>query len=99
MIVAEFTILPLGSGTSAGRYVRAVHEMLKKSGIRFVPGAMSTTIEADSFEKICWVVEQANKVLTGMEVHRVITTVTIDYRLDKEISIDSKLKASRQRES
>ncbi|MEN3037474.1 MAG: thiamine-binding protein [Candidatus Methanosuratincola petrocarbonis] len=39
------------------------------------------------------IVERANKILTDMEVQRVITTVTIDYRLDKVISIDTKLKA------
>lgn len=93
MIVAEFSVIPMGAGTSAGRYIRAVHEMLKNSGIRFVPGAMSTAIEAESIEQICMIIERANKILTDMEVQRVITTVTIDYRLDKEISIDKKLKA------
>jgi len=60
-----------------------------------VVGAMSTTIEADSFEQICLLVEKANGILVDMEVPRVITTVTIDYRVDKEISIDSKLDSLR----
>ncbi|MCX8206275.1 MAG: MTH1187 family thiamine-binding protein [Methanothrix sp.] len=97
MIVAEFSVIPMGAGTSAGRYIRAVHEMLKSSGIRFVPGAMSTAIEAESIEQVCMIIERANKILTDMEVQRVITTVMIDYRLDKEISIDTKLKALERR--
>ncbi|HOT07824.1 MAG: hypothetical protein A4E45_01028 [Methanosaeta sp. PtaB.Bin039] len=95
MIVASFSVIPMGAGASAGRYIRAVHEMLKKSGVRVVVGAMSTTIEADSFEQICLLVEKANGILVDMEVPRVITTVTIDYRVDKEISIDSKLDSLR----
>jgi uncharacterized protein (TIGR00106 family) len=93
MIVAEFSVIPMGTGTGAGRYIRAVHEMLRKSGVEFVPGAMGTTIQADSFEEICMIIEKANKVLTDMEVQRVVTSVKIDYRLDKDISIDSKMLA------
>ncbi|NYT03067.1 MAG: MTH1187 family thiamine-binding protein [Methanosarcinales archaeon] len=91
MIVAEFSLIPMGAGTSAGRYVRAVHEMMKKSGVKFVPGAMCTTVETRTFEELCMIIERANKILVDMEVHRIITSVTIDYRLDKDISIDSKM--------
>jgi len=95
MIVAEFSVIPMGAGTSGGRYVRAVHESLKKAGVEFVPGPMSTAIEAETFEEICMVIEMANKALSDMEVSRIITSITIDYRLDKDISIKSKLDACR----
>lgn len=95
MIVAEFSVFPMGAGTSGGRYVRAVHDMLKKAGIEFIAGPMSTAIEAETFEEICMIIERANKVLSDMEVQRIITSVKIDYRLDKDISMQSKLDACR----
>jgi uncharacterized protein YqgV (UPF0045/DUF77 family) len=58
---------------------------------------MSTAIEADSFAKLFQVVERANKKLAEMGVQRIITTIRIDYRLDKEISIDSKLGISKKK--
>jgi len=61
MIVADFSMIPMGSGTSGSRYVKAIHEVLKSSGVNFVSGP--------------------------------ITNIRIDCRLDKEISIRSKLKA------
>jgi uncharacterized protein (TIGR00106 family) len=94
MIVADLSMIPLGQGTSASKYVRAVYEVLQESGVRFVPGPMSTSLEADSMEKLFQVVETANDRLAGMGVQRIITTVRIDYRLDKDISMDSKLKAA-----
>ena len=97
MIVADFAIIPMGTGTSASYYVRAVHEILQQAGIKFVPGSMSTAIEADSFAKLFQVVERANKKLAEMGVQRIITTIRIDYRLDKEISIDSKLGISKKK--
>lgn len=95
MIVADFALVPMGSGTSAGKYIRAVYEMLSESGIDFLPGPMTTSIEAQSFEEIFDIIKKSNEKLAEMGVKRVVTTVRIDYRLDKEISIDSKLGASK----
>jgi len=94
MIVADFAVVPMGIGTSASDYIRAVHEMLKQNGIRHIAGPMSTAIETESFENLSRVIENANKIMIEMGVKRIITTLRIDYRLDKEISIESKIKKS-----
>jgi uncharacterized protein (TIGR00106 family) len=93
MIVADFSLVPMGSETSAGRYIRAVYEMLQDSGIKFLPGPMTTSVETKSFEELFDIIKKANEKLAEMDVKRIITTVRIDYRLDKEISISSKLDA------
>ena len=93
MIVADFSMIPMGSGTSASQYVRAVQEILKASGVKFLPGPMSTSLEVDSFEELFRVIDAANERLKDMGVERIITNIRIDYRLDKEISISSKLEA------
>ena len=94
MIVADFSMVPLGSGTSAAEYIRAVYDLLRESGVKFVPGPMSTSVETKSFEELFDLIEKANRRLKEMGVQRIITSVNIDYRLDKEISIVSKLKAA-----
>jgi uncharacterized protein (TIGR00106 family) len=94
MIVAEFSAIPMGTGTSASKYVLAIYEILRESGVKFVPGPMSTAIETNSFEQLFEVIEKANKKLAEMGVQRIITSVHIDYRLDEDISIESKLHKS-----
>jgi uncharacterized protein (TIGR00106 family) len=96
MIVAEFTIIPMGSGTSASKYVEAVYELLKESGMKYMPGPLSTAVETDSFENLFQILEEANRKLANMGVRRIITSVHIDYRLDKGISIDSKMSISKK---
>ncbi len=91
MIVAEFSTIPMGTGTSASEYVLAIYEILRESGVKFVPGPMSTAIEANSFEQLFEMIEKANKKLAEMGVQRIITSVHIDYRLDSDISMESKL--------
>ena len=95
MIVADFAMVPMGSGTSAAKYIRTIYNLLREMGITFVPGSMSTSIEIDSFEELFDIIGRANKRLTEMGVKRIITSIKIDYRLDKEISIKSKLSASK----
>jgi uncharacterized protein (TIGR00106 family) len=95
MIVADFAMVPMGSGTSGGRYIRAVYDLLREIGVKFVPGPMSTSVEINSFEELFDIIRRANKKLEEMDVRRIITSVNIDHRLDKDISIESKLRASR----
>jgi uncharacterized protein (TIGR00106 family) len=96
MIVAEFTTIPMGSGTSSSKYVEAVYELLKESGMKYMPGPLSTSVETDSFEKLFQILEKANRKLANMGVQRIITSVHIDYRLDKDILIDSKMSISKK---
>jgi len=93
MIVADFSMIPMGSGTSASQYVKAIHEVLKGSGVNFVPGPMSTSLEVKSLQELFQVIDAANERLKEMGVQRIITNIRIDCRMDKEISIDSKLGA------
>ena len=97
MIVADFSLVPMGTETSAGKYIRAVYEMLDASGVKYVPGPNSTSIEAKSFKDIFDIIQRSNEKLIEMGVKRIITDVHIDHRLDKEISIESKLAASKTR--
>jgi uncharacterized protein (TIGR00106 family) len=96
MIVAELSMITMGTGTSASKYVRAIHQVLKESGLKFVPGPMCTVVEAGSMAEIFKVAERADEVLADMGVGRIITSVKIDHRLDKEISIETKMGAIKE---
>ena len=91
MIVADIRVVAVGTSTSMSQHVKAVHDILDEEGIKYMPGPMSTALEVDSLDDLFDVVEQSNQVLTDRGVQRVLTTINIDYRLDKEISMKSKL--------
>jgi uncharacterized protein YqgV (UPF0045/DUF77 family) len=57
--------------------------------VKFLPGPLSTSVETKSFEELFDLIEKANRRLKEMRVQRMITSIKIDYRLDKEISIES----------
>lgn len=87
-------MIPMGSGTSGSTYVRAVHDLLRELNVKFIPGPMSTAVQTESFEELFEIIENANQLLAKMGLQRIITSIRIDYRLDKEITIESKLGAT-----
>lgn len=66
MIVAEFSMVPMGSGTSAGDYIKAIHHILGEAEVNFIPGPMSTAVEAKSLQELFDLMEKANDKLVQM---------------------------------
>ncbi len=92
MILAEITYVPVGEGTSASIYVNAALEEFKKSGIRFYTNSMGTVIEAESLDRIFEAVKRGEERILGMGIKRVETYIKIDHRIDKENTVDGKMK-------
>jgi uncharacterized protein (TIGR00106 family) len=91
LILAEISIVPIGSGTSVSKFVRASLKPIEESGLKFTIGPMGTTIEANSLNEIFDIIGKAHKAVIDMGALRVITTIKIDDRKDKESSIERKL--------
>jgi len=93
MVIAEFSIFPTSEGASVSRYVKEVIRVIEKSGLHSETGAMSTTVEAPDLETIFKVVAECHRMLIRMGARRIHIDLKVDHRLDKEASIESKLKA------
>lgn len=91
MILAEISIVPLGTGTSVSKFVKFSLKTFEESGLKFVTGPMSTTIEAKSLDEIFDVIKKAHESVFEIGALRVLTTIKIDDRRDKESSIERKL--------
>ena len=84
MVVAEFSIHPIGSGTSVGRYVKeAVRAVSKIPGLTFDVTPMSSVLEAENIGTILEAVRVSHRALRSMGVRRISSSLRIDERLDK----------------
>jgi len=91
-IIGDISIYPIGEGTSLGDYVRAAFGAMKKvQGVRLVPTAMSTIVEADRLDDILLALKEAHSVLLRMGSQRIAIYLRIDHRLDKPESIEYKV--------
>jgi len=91
LIVADISIVPVGSGTSISKFIKAAIKIIEENGVKFSIGPMSTTVEVTSLNELFLITKKIHEVVFGMGALRIITTIKIDDRKDKKLSIKSKL--------
>jgi uncharacterized protein (TIGR00106 family) len=93
-VIAEFSIHPIGEGTSVSRYVRAaLAELRKARGLRLQVTPMATVIEARRLSDILTAVGAAHESLFSLGARRVDFTLRVDDRRDKERRMEDKVRA------
>ena len=93
LIIAELSIVPIGSGTSVSKYVKIAIKALEGRGVRVIPGPMSTVLECKDIDLLFKAVKAAHRAVLAAGPVRIVTTLKIDDRTDKDASVDSKLRA------
>ena len=93
VIIAELSIVPIGKGVSVSQYVKVAIRTLEGRGVRVIPGPVSTVLECKDIDLLLKAVKAAHRAVLESGVERVITTLKIDDRTDKDASVDSKLRA------
>jgi len=92
-VVAEIAVVPLGTGSpSVSRYVAECVRLLAASGLKYEVTAMGTIVEGE-LEKVLAVARQMHEAPFAAGVARVVTTIKIDERRDKALSIRDKVAA------
>lgn len=83
-IVAEFSVVPLGtSSTELSTYVaEAVKTIKQAKGVKWQLTPMGTIVETDSLDKLLSLVKEAHESLFKIGAKRVSTLIKIDDRRD-----------------
>lgn len=93
MAVAEISVVPVGTGkTSISEFVVRAVEIVKASGLKYELSSMGTNVEGD-VSAILELVGKVHEACFQMGALRVLTTLKIDDRRDKPLSIESKKKS------
>jgi len=94
MALVEVRITPIGTkGSSMTKYVaRAVEAVKGEKDIKHQITATGTIMEGD-LDKIIGMVRKMHDSVFDGEVNRVLTTIEIDDRRDKTVSLESSVKS------
>ena len=98
MAIAEVSVVPLGTKTSSvSQYVaQAIKVLQQEKDMKHELTAMGTIIEGD-LDRILAVVKRMHEAVLREGVVRVVTTVKIDDRRDKPLTMRGKLESVRQK--
>jgi uncharacterized protein (TIGR00106 family) len=93
MAIVAVNLTPIGAGTSVSQYIAAAEKvLLKKPGIKRELGPLFTTLEGD-LDEILAVVREMQEAVFSAGVERIATTIKIDDRRDKVITMEGKVKS------
>ena len=93
-VIAELKVVPLGTQTaSLSKYVAAVIDVVRQTkGITYQITPMSTIVQGP-LSRVLELAQAMHEVPFTMGVNRVSTSIFIDDRRDKLITMESKVKA------
>lgn len=96
-VIAELTVVPLGTGTGLSSFVAACLEKLDaESRVKYELTSMGTIV-LGPLDAVLDVAREMHEAPFGMGAMRVVTTIKIDDRRDKEASLTSKVKSVMQK--
>ena len=93
MVVVEFSIIPLGVGTSVSKFIAPALKEMEKRNIKYEVTSMCTIFEANSVKEVLEVIAAAHEAVFKNRVNRIVTMIKIDDRRDKKISMKGKVES------
>lgn len=94
-MLAEFSIIPIGSGSSIGNHLAAVLSIVDESGMPYKVNPMGTVVEGD-WENITGLIKKCHDNIMEKE-ERVLISITIDDRKGKPNRIEEKVASVERR--
>ena len=97
MALAEVSVIPIGTPTSSiGDWVAKSVKATKKSRVKYELGPMCTVLEG-KLPEILAAAKKMHETAFNNGIKRAITTVVIDDRRDKEVTLKSKIASLKKR--
>ncbi len=94
-MLIEFSIVPIGSGSSIGDRLAEVMKIVDESGLPYKLNPMGTVVEGE-WEQLFSLVKKCHKTIMKKE-ERCLTTISVDDRKGKPNRIEGKVKSVEKR--
>ena len=98
MAMIDISVVPVGTQSpSVSRFVAGAVKILRdEPGIKYELTAMNTIIEGD-LDKLLALAQRMHRSAFDAGAKRVVTTLRIDERRDKPLTIEGKIKAVKEK--
>lgn len=93
-VMAMFSVIPIGVGTSLSRYVAACERVLREAGLEPELHSHGTNVEGE-WEVVFGALRRCHEVLHGMGAPRISTQVKLGTRTDRESSGEAMVRSVR----
>lgn len=91
-VIVDFSIIPIGVGVSLSKYVAECEKIFKYAGLKFVLHANGTNIEGE-WDDVFKAIKSCHEKLHQMGVQRISSNLRIGTRVDRDQSMEDKIKS------
>jgi uncharacterized protein (TIGR00106 family) len=95
-VIADLCVVPIGVGVSLGSYIAVCEKILLKAGLKTHLHGYGTNIEGE-WDQVMQAVKECHQALHDMGVPRIGTTMRIGTRIDREQTIEDKIRSVKEK--
>jgi uncharacterized protein (TIGR00106 family) len=95
-VIVDLCVVPLGVGVSLGKYIAACEKVLQGAGLKTQLHAYGTNIEGE-WDQVMEAVKQCHQTLHEMGVPRISSSIRLGTRVDREQTIEDKIRSVREK--
>jgi uncharacterized protein (TIGR00106 family) len=89
-VIIDLCVVPVGVGVSLAKYIAACERVIAEAGLKSQLHANGTDIEGE-WDDVFAAVKRCHEVVHEMGAPRIVTSVRINTRVDKEQSMQDKI--------
>jgi uncharacterized protein (TIGR00106 family) len=91
-VIVDFCVVPVGVGVSLGSYIAECERILLKAGLKTHLHGYGTNVEGE-WDQVIQAIKDCHQALHDMGVPRISTTIRLGTRIDKEQTIEDKIRS------
>jgi uncharacterized protein (TIGR00106 family) len=91
-VIVDLCVVPLGVGVSVSKYVALCQQILEKAGLKIGLHAYGTNIEGD-YDQVFAAIRECHEQIHAAGAPRISTTIKLGTRIDREQSMDDKIRS------
>jgi uncharacterized protein (TIGR00106 family) len=95
-VLADLTVVPLGVGVSLSAYVAVCERILSEAGLQTRLHAYGTNVEGE-WDAVFAAVKRCHEALHQMGAPRVMTSIKVGTRTDREQTLEDKIRSVESR--
>jgi uncharacterized protein (TIGR00106 family) len=91
-VIVDLCVLPIGTGVSLGSYIAECEKILMKAGLKTRLHGYGTNIEGE-WDEVMRAVRECHETLHRMGVPRISSSLRLGTRVDREETIEDKIRS------
>ena len=95
-VIIDLCVVPVGVGVSVSRHVAACQQVLEDAGLSYSMHAYGTNIEGE-WDDVFATVKRCHEVVHQMGAPRISTSIKVGTRIDREQTMDEKIKSVQEK--